>query len=436
MSCGTCGTGNGGCKSNGTCGTEGCNKLNTFDWLKDVALPEDYQPFDIVEVQFKGSRKEFFQNSEQLSLITGDTVVVESEPGHDVGHVSLSGELVRLQLKKQRVEELDKFKKIYRVASTKDVDKYREMKEKEAHTLERARTIAMQMALEMKLSDIEFQGDGRKVIFFYTAESRVDFRELIRRYATEFKTRIEMRQVSYREEASRLGGIGSCGLVLCCSTWLTDYKVVTVNSARTQNLSINMLKLSGQCGRLKCCLNYELETYLDALSEYPKGDKIVLETKAGKAYLTKTDILKRVMWFSYPKKSEWLALDLERVKEVLELNKNGELPETLVSASSLALAEAVFDEPVDLISDNSLTRLDKKYEDRRKSNKKRKGRRNPKNRSKNNPKQDTSGSPQPQNKGPRKQGNSSNTNSGRPNQNRRNKNRKPGNRPPKSPDKT
>lgn len=366
MGCGNCGTGTGGCKNNGTCGTSGCNKLNTYDWLKDVALPSDYKPFNIVEVRFKGSRKEFYQNSDQLNLITGDTVVVESDPGHDVGHVSLSGELVRLQLKKQKVEDSTEFKKIYRIASEKDVSKYNEMKEKEARTLERARTIAMQMNLEMKLSDIEFQGDGRKVIFFYTAESRVDFRELIRRYATEFKTRIEMRQVSYREEASRLGGIGSCGRELCCSTWLTDYKVVTVSSARSQNLSINMLKLSGQCGRLKCCLNYELETYLDALEEYPKGEKVVLETEAGKAYLMKTDILKRVMWFSYPKKSEWIALELDRVKEILEMNQNGEQPETLVASSSFTMSNAVYEEPADLISDNSLTRLDEKDAARRK----------------------------------------------------------------------
>ena len=340
-------------------------------------MPSDYKPFNIVEVRFKGSRKEFFQNSEDLSLITGDAVVVESEPGHDVGHVSLSGELVRLQLKKQRVEDTSAFKKIYRVASTKDVEKYGEMKEKEAKTLERARTIAMQMNLEMKLSDIEFQGDGRKVIFFYTAESRVDFRELIRRYATEFRTRIEMRQVSYREEASRLGGIGSCGRELCCSTWLTDYKVVTVNTARSQNLSINMLKLSGQCGRLKCCLNYELETYLDALTEFPKGDKVVLETQAGKAYLTKTDILKRVMWFSYPKKSEWIALELERVLEVLEQNKKGKLPETLVPAASFELtSDSVYEEPADLISDNSITRLDEKDAKRKRDNRRGKGRRN------------------------------------------------------------
>lgn len=443
MGCGSCGTGNGGCKNNGTCGTSGCNKLNTYDWLKDVALPQDYKPFDIVEVRFKGSRKEFFQNHEQLNLITGDTVVVESEPGHDVGHVSLSGELVRLQLKKQKVEETGKFKKIYRLASTKDVDKYEEMKEKEARTLERARTIAIQMQLEMKLSDIEFQGDGRKVIFFYTAESRVDFRELIRRYATEFKTRIEMRQVSYREEASRLGGIGSCGRELCCSTWLTDYKVVTVNTARSQNLSINMLKLSGQCGRLKCCLNYELETYLDALEEYPKGDKITLETQAGRAYLTKTDILKRVMWFSYPKKSEWIALELDRVKEILEMNKKGKKPDTLVPAAIINLTDSVYEEPADLISDNSLTRLDKKDEERRKANRRKKGRRNPKskgprNRGRGQGQSNAKDGQRDENRGSnqgnknKKQGRGPNANqkSGKPNPNRRN--RKSGPSKPKS----
>ena len=356
-----------GCKSNGFCTSGGCNKLNTYDWLKDMVYPSSYQPFDIVEVRFKGSRKEFYRNSDTPEVMTGDAVVVESDFGHDLGYVSLSGELVRLQLKKKGLSPEDEsIRKIYRKASDKDLEKYNEVKEKESETLEQARTIAMSMKLEMKLSDIEFQGDGRKVIFFYTAEGRVDFRELVRRYASEFKTRIEMRQVSYREEASRLGGIGSCGRELCCSTWLTDYKVVSMGSAKSQNLSINMLKLSGQCGRLKCCLNYELETYLEALKEFPRQDRLVLETEKGKAWLQKTDILKRLMWFSYPNTTDWTAIELDRVNEIIEMNKKGELPESLIDLSFAIETLELLEPAADLISDQSLTRMD----DKNKKNKK------------------------------------------------------------------
>ena len=271
MGCGSCGTGGGcspkGCKNNGTCNTGGCNKLNVYDWLGDMETPVGYKPFNIVEVRFKGSRKEFYKNDSNLELFTGDGVVVQSDNGNDYGHVSLSGELVRLQLKKYGVDpESNNMFKIYRRANEKDTEKYDELKAKEPATLERARTIALELKLHMKLSDIEFQGDGRKVVFFYTAEERVDFRELIKRFAEEFKVRIEMKQIGYRQEAARLGGIGSCGRELCCSTWLTDFKLVNTSAARFQNLSINMLKLSGQCGRLKCCLNFELDTYPEGMS--------------------------------------------------------------------------------------------------------------------------------------------------------------------------
>jgi len=390
MGCGNCGTSTkgedgkpSGCGSNGNCSTGGCNKLNAYDWLQNMVLPSDYKPFNIVEIQFKGSRKEFFRNEDSLDLFTGDPIVVESDFGHDLGHVSLSGELVRLQLKKKGIsEEAGEIKKIYRKASQNDLEKYQNFKDKEPDTLERARTIAMSLRLRMKISDIEFQGDGRKVIFFYTAEERVDFRELIRRYASEFKTRIEMRQVSYREEASRLGGIGSCGRDLCCSTWLTDYKMVSMGSAKTQNLSINMLKLSGQCGRLKCCLNYELETYLDALSEFPSTDRLQLKTEQGVAHLQKTDILKRMMWFSYDRSSEWTAIHLDRVNEILALNAKNEKPESLIDLSFANDTIESLEPAADLISDHSLTRLDKKDSGRNKSNNK--NRRNKKPRSQGN----------------------------------------------------
>ncbi|MCB9244841.1 MAG: hypothetical protein H6606_00295 [Flavobacteriales bacterium] len=384
MGCGNCGSSAGhdgkpaGCKSNGGCSTGGCNKLNTYDWFRHMAVPEDFRPFNIVEVRFKGSRKEFYRNEEGLTLFNGDPVVVESDFGHDLGHVALSGELVRLQLKKRGISEnANDIRKIYRIAGDSDLSKYEEFKQKEPATLERARTIALDMRLQMKISDIEFQGDGRKVIFFYTAEDRVDFRELIRRYAAEFKTRIEMRQVGYREEASRLGGIGSCGRELCCSTWLTDFKVVSMGAAKTQNLSINMLKLSGQCGRLKCCLNFELETYLDALKEFPKGDRVMLKTERGRAFLQKTDILQRLLWFNYEKSSDWTAISLDRVNEILAMNAKGEMPESLVDLSFAIETLESIEPPADLISDQSLTRLDDKNTPRKKSRKKGKGKPRP-----------------------------------------------------------
>lgn len=294
MGCGSCGNNNGshspGCGNNGACSTGSCNKLNVYNWLTDMVLPEDYKPFNIVEVRFKGSKKQFYRNTHNLELFTGEKVIVDSDIGYDVGEISLAGELVKLHLKKYGVEEDNsEMRNIRSIASEDQVKKYQDYKDKEQKTLEEARTIALQLRLKMKISDIEFQGDGKKVTFYYTSEGRVDFRELIRRYASSFKSRIQMLQVSYREEASRLGGIGSCGRELCCSTWLTDYKVVNMGAAKTQNLSINMLKLSGQCGRLKCCLNYELETYNEAFNLFP-NDKVLLKTESGVASLRKIEI--------------------------------------------------------------------------------------------------------------------------------------------------
>lgn len=362
MGCGSCGTGGGcspkGCKNNGTCNTGGCNKLNVYDWLSDMETPVGYKPFNIVEVRFKGSRKEFYKNDSNLELFTGDGVVVQSDNGNDYGHVSLSGELVRLQLKKYGVDpESNNMFKIYRRANEKDTEKYDELKAKEPATLERARTIALELKLHMKLSDIEFQGDGRKVVFFYTAEERVDFRELIKRFAEEFKVRIEMKQIGYRQEAARLGGIGSCGRELCCSTWLTDFKLVNTSAARFQNLSINMLKLSGQCGRLKCCLNFELDTYLEALEDFPRGENITIETNVGFARSLKTDILKRQMWFVYENSSDWFPLEIKKVNEIISLNKEGKKGEIFVDTPKGTTAlERSIDE--DIISENDLTRLD------------------------------------------------------------------------------
>lgn len=327
MGCSSCGTSKGGqpggCQNNGTCGTSGCNKLNVYDWLSHIEKPADYKAFNIVEIRFKGSRKEYFSNSNNLELYTGDLVVVDSDFGYDIGEISLRGELVKLQLKKRGLDENQITSNIQRVCSERDREKYFIAKEKEPYTLERARTVALELGLSMKLSDIEFQGDNKKVVFLYTAETRVDFRELIKRYADEFKVRIEMRQIGFRNEAARLGGIGSCGRELCCSTWLTDFKQVHINSARTQNLSINMLKLSGQCGKLKCCLNFELDSYMDALKDFPRAKNIVLDTENGPAFLQKIDILKKLMWFQIGRDNQWVPLPTHEVREYIIQNEQG-----------------------------------------------------------------------------------------------------------------
>ncbi len=350
-SCGTKGSKPGGCKSNGNCGTSGCNALNVYDWFRDMELPGGDKPFNIVEVRFKGSRKEFFRNPEYLDIYTGDQIVVESSVGYDVGTVSAWGEIVRLQLKKYKVsEDSEQMRNIVRMANEKDLERKKEQDEREAQILERARTISFDLKLAMKISDIEIQSDGRKVIFFYTAESRVDFRELIRRYADEFRMKIEMRHISYREEASRLGGIGDCGRELCCSTWLTDYKMVGTGAARTQNLAINMEKLAGQCGRLKCCLNFELDQYVEAASEFPKGKVIKIDTTAGMAYARKSDILKKLMWFAYEEEDAWIALPVNTVNDLIAQNKEGQQVAHLSEfAPAAELLSKVVEEEVDFI---------------------------------------------------------------------------------------
>ena len=365
MGCGSCGNNNGshspGCGNNGACSTGSCNKLNVYNWLTDMVLPEDYEPFNIVEVRFKGSKKQFYKNVNHLELFTGDKVIVDSDVGYDVGEVSLAGELVKLQLKKYGIDENNsEMRTIKNVASEEEIEKYQKFKDIELESLEKARSIALQLRLKMKISDIEYQGDGKKVTFYYTSEGRVDFRELIRRYASEFKSRIQMLQVSYREEASRLGGIGSCGRELCCSTWLTDYKVVSMGAPKTQNLSINMLKLSGQCGRLKCCLNYELETYHEALKSFP-NEKVKLKTESGLASLKKIDILKGTAWYCYEKSFDWIPLDIDRVNEIITLNKKGKTPTTLSdTAKGAEIAFKTLEYKDDLLGENDLTRMDHK----------------------------------------------------------------------------
>ncbi|MFM8918146.1 MAG: regulatory iron-sulfur-containing complex subunit RicT [Bacteroidota bacterium] len=377
MGCSSCSTDTGqtspGCNNNGTCGTSGCNKLNVYNWLSDMVLPEGQKPFDVVEVRFKGSRKEFFRNSEQLELKTGDVVAVEGNPGHDIGIVSLAGELVRLQLKANDLtENSDKIKALYRLAKPADLEKWEAVKAQEFETMHKARSVAMKLHLKMKLSDVEFQGDGKKATFYYTADDRVDFRELIKRLADEFKVRIEMRQIGMRQEASRLGGIGSCGRELCCSTWLTDFKIVSTSAARYQNLSLNPIKLAGQCGKLKCCLNYELDSYMEAIKDIPDSNTR-LQTLKGTASHRKTDILRRIMWFGYDDvegpagADNWVVLQVDHVKEILEMNKAGNKPLDLASFADFEEEEKAVDY-ADVVGQDSLTRM----MDKRKKKKKKK----------------------------------------------------------------
>jgi len=379
MGCGSCSSGGcgssstklgtvpAGCNNNGSCMTSGCNKLDVYDWLSDMDLPSNYKPFDIVEVRFKGSRKDFFVNTDNLYLEMGEMVAVEpSTGGYDIGHVSLTGELVRLQLKKNNVDPESVVKKIYRKANENDVAKFNAAKELEWETMHKARKLALDLGLSMKISDVDYQGDKTKATFFYTAEGRVDFRELIKKMAEAFRIRIEMRQIGMRQEASRLGGIGSCGRELCCSTWLTDFKTVSTSAARYQNLSLNTLKLAGQCGKLKCCLNFELDSYMDALKDIP-NDVDRIETQNGVAYLQKTDIFKKTMWFSFPGAESWIPLHIHKVKELADMNKSGSKPIGLdyVPEQKEVKKPVVFDYE-NVVGQDSLTRLDDKNKKRKK----------------------------------------------------------------------
>jgi cell fate regulator YaaT (PSP1 superfamily) len=377
MACTNCSTGakDGtprGCKNNGTCGTDSCNKLTVFDWLGNMNLPNGEMPFDCVEVRFKNGRKEFYRNSEKLTLSIGDIVATEASPGHDVGIVTLTGELVKIQMKKKGVNpSSNEVAKIYRKASQKDIDIWSAARDKEEPMKVRAREIAIALNLEMKLSDIEFQGDGSKAIFYYTANDRVDFRQLIKDFAKEFSTRIEMKQVGFRQEASRLGGIGSCGRELCCSTWLTDFRSVNTSAARYQQLSLNPQKLAGQCGKLKCCLNYELDTYLDALKDFPDFET-KLYTEKGDAICQKQDIFKGLMWFAYTDNfANWHVLKIDQVKEIIASNKEKKRVSSLEDYALEIITEPVADFN-NAMGQESLTRFDQPKKKKNKNrNKKR-----------------------------------------------------------------
>ncbi|WP_199688443.1 PSP1 domain-containing protein [Pontibacter oryzae] len=332
-----------------------------------MEIPTSFEEFDIIEVRFKGGRKDFFRNINRLDLTTGDAVVVDVPNGHHIGFVSLKGELVRLQMLKKKVDNNEEIRSIYRIATERDMEKFNEARDQEGTTMYRSREIIQMLGLKMKLSDVEYQADKSKATFFYSADDRVDFRDLIKKLAEEFKIRIEMRQISLRHEAGRLGGIGSCGRELCCSTWLTDFKSVSTTAARYQNLSLNPSKLSGQCGRLKCCLNYELETYMEALKDIPTVNR-PLQTQQGDAILQKTDIFKRMMWFGYKGDNNWYPVPVERVQEILEQNAKGIAVDMLLPE---ALEEPKQNEFVAQV-EGSLERLDDKFKNKKKKKKKKK----------------------------------------------------------------
>jgi cell fate regulator YaaT (PSP1 superfamily) len=373
MGCGSCGTATGGkpngCKSNGGCSTGGCNRMNTYDWLMNLPISDADTACRVVEISFnQGSRKDFYRNSALQIFEKGDLVAIEGVSGFDVGEVSLTGETVRLQLKKKGVDEFSaEMKKILRRATDRDIDIWKQNKARERDALIRSRAIAKQLNLNMKMSQVEIQADGKKATFFYIADDRVDFRELIKIYASEFRVKVEMRQIGSRQEAGKVGGIGSCGRELCCATWLTDFKSVNTTAARYQNLSINQTKLSGQCGRLKCCLNYELDTYLDALQGFPENADM-LQVQSGTATLIKKDIFRNLMWYVLPNSTKQYPLSIERVRKIRSLNNQNIIPDELEAVEVVSTkpkeVEPEFVDVVGHISLRSLEKADKKRQQR------------------------------------------------------------------------
>src|SRR5215203_854803 len=369
MGCGSCGTANGGkpggCKSNGGCSTGGCNRMNTYDWLVNLPISDAETACRVVEISFnQGSRKDFYRNSSLQIFEKGDLVAIEGVSGFDVGEISLTGETVRLQLKKKGVDEFNpEMKKVLRRATDRDLDIWKQNKTRERDALIRSRAIAKQLNLNMKMSQVEIQADGKKATFFYIADDRVDFRELIKIYASEFRVKVEMRQIGSRQEAGKVGGVGSCGRELCCATWLTDFKSVNTTAARYQNLSINQTKLSGQCGRLKCCLNYELDTYLDALQGFPENADM-LQIARGTATLIKKDIFRNLMWYVLPDSTKQYPITIERVRKIRSLNMQNIIPDELevveVVSTKQKEIEPEFVDVVGHITLKSLEKADKK----------------------------------------------------------------------------
>ncbi len=411
-----------GCSKIGTCDMKGCNKLTVFDWLADVPLANGEKPFPFVEVRFKNSRKEFFSVND-LELYVGDTVATEAKSGHDIGVVSMTGHLVRLQMKKKGFDyENTQVLKVYRKATQRDIDKWQNLRLKEEEVKHIARKYVIKHDLQMKISDVEYQGDGTKVTFYYTADSRVDFRNLIKDLAREFSTRIEMRQIGFRQEAARLGGIGSCGRELCCSSWMTDFRSVSTSAAKYQQLSLNPQKLAGQCGKLKCCLNFELDSYVDALSGFP-AHNVQLETEKGSAKWIKSDIFKGHLWYAYTDYKEngntWHKLTLEQVNEIIDYNTQGQKPASLEEyAAELAMQElAPVESFENVVGQDNINRFD---DIKRKKRKKR--RRKPQHK-KNNGQNNNQGGQKPSNNA-NQTNNSGNNNRKKRYKNRRNNNSK------------
>ena len=452
MGCGSCGTSKdgapSGCQSHGNCSSGGCNRMNVHDWLANLPFSDPESNCRIVEISFNnGSRKDYFKNTTLHYYGKGEMVAVEGVNGFDVGMVNLTGELVRLQLKKNNIDEKSpEIKKVLRRATEQDTQKMLETKEKEANMLIRSRAIARYLRLELKMAEVEIQADAKKATFFYIADDRVDFRELIKLYAAEFKVKVEMRQIGARQEAGKVGGIGSCGRELCCSTWLTDFKSVNTNAARYQNLSINQTKLSGQCGRLKCCLNFELDTYMDALQFFP-NDADMLELAKGRAFLIKKDIFKNLMWYTMSDSNKHYPLTLETVKRIKAQNKQGIRPEELETAEIItSKPKEVEPEYADLVGQISLKSLEKTTRKRRdkersqqQSGPQNRGPQNQANSNQGNPKgpQDQARPNQPNARGPQKGPqqnpgpNKGPQNQGNPN-NRRNQGNRPNNNGPRN----
>lgn len=343
-------------------------QLNTYDWLADV--PGNVDSTDLVEVQFKHTRKGYYHNVNHLELKKGDVVAVEASPGHDIGVVTLTGRLVNLQLKKANLKSADDIKRIYRIARTTDLDKFREAKAREHSTMIESRKIAKGLGLEMKIGDVEYQGDGNKAIFYYIADGRVDFRQLIKDLAAAFHVRIEMKQIGARQEAGRIGGTGPCGRELCCATWMKNFNSVSTGAARFQDISLNPQKLAGMCAKLKCCLNYEVDDYIEAGKKMPNKD-VVLQTQDNDYYLFKTDILAGLVTYSTDKN---IAANLETItaahaREVIEMNRRGEKPLTLQIESN---KPAPTRQSIDL-TDGDISRFDKAKKKKKKKDKRREG---------------------------------------------------------------
>lgn len=371
MSCANCRNGADGkprgCKSNGNCGVGGCGPLTVFDWLEGVALPDGAAPFDIVEIRFKANRKAFYRRSQGLSLQVGDVVAVDADPGIDVGVVSLRGELVRNQMKAKKVRDDHEIKKVLRKATQEDLDAWHEARKREPETKARGREIIREVGLAMKLTDVEFQGDGRKATFYYTAEERVDFRLLVRQLASAFNVRIEMRQIGARQEAARVGGIGVCGRELCCSSWLTDFRSVSTSAARYQQLSLNPQKLAGQCGKLKCCLNFELDQYVEAIKDFP-APNTKIRLKEGRAVVFKMDIFKELVYLlplDQPGASP-VAVTVEDMKELQAMNDRGEFPANLTEFAIEEEPNEMEDVYANVVGQDDLTRFDEERRRRKK----------------------------------------------------------------------